>query len=108
LDFAAASSKANFGPFNLPEPSIPDTVSISPDYIGGDSKGAYDFSEIQQYSDLEYLQLETTLGIRYKLRPSWLMYWSVTWMKTEDDQPYVYSDQTGSVWWFSLGMTAVF
>jgi hypothetical protein len=105
---AVASSQADFGSFMLPEPAIPDSVSISPDYVGGTSKGAYDFSEIQKYSDLDYVQIEGTLGLRYRLRPSSVLYGSMTWLNTDDNQPYVYGDQTGAVWFFSLGMSAVF
>ena len=108
FDTAIAYSKGNFDSFFLPEPAIPDSVTISPDYPGGSSKGAYDFSEIQDYSDLEYLQIEGTLGVRYQIKARSSLYGSVTWMMTDDVKPYVYGDLSGAVWYYALGMTSTF
>lgn len=108
FDSAFAYSQGTFDSFFLPEPEIPDNVTISPNYPGGTSKGAYDFSEIQAYSDLEYLQFEGTLGLRYRLKAQSSLYGSVTWLMTDDVKPYVYGDLSGAVWYYALGMSTVF
>ncbi|MCP4571073.1 MAG: hypothetical protein GY838_01850 [bacterium] len=112
LDFfvegVIAMSQGSFTPFNLPEPEgIPADVHISPDHAGA-SKGAYDFSGIGDYSDLDYNQLEGTLGANYKLDKRAKLYASVNLLDLQDDQPYVYGDLTGSIITYAAGMTVGF
>jgi hypothetical protein len=108
LEGVYARSKGSFAPFDLPEPEgIPADVPISPDYAGG-SKGAYDFSGIGDYSDLDYSQFEGTLGVNYKLDRRASVYASVNLLDLEDDQPYVYGDLTGWIKTYAAGMTVGF
>ncbi len=104
-----SQAKSSFDPFDLPLPEgIPDDVNISPEYPGGTSKGAYDFSVISDYSDLDYTQLEGTLGLNYKLDPTASVYASINLMDLQDDQEYVYGDLTGSIITYAAGMTMGF
>lgn len=104
-----SKSKGSFDPFDIPLPEdIPEDVNISPDYPGDTSKGAYDFSVISDYSDLDYTQLEGTLGVNYKLDKTATVYASVNLMDLQDDQVYVYGDLTGSIITYAAGMTMGF
>lgn len=103
-----AMSKGSFAPFDLPEPEgIDPDVHISPDHAGG-SKGAYDFTVISDYSDLEYTQLEGTVGMNYKLDKRAAVYATVNLMDLQDDQPYVYGDMSGAIVTYAAGMTVGF
>jgi hypothetical protein len=103
-----AASKGSFAPFDLPEPEgIPADVEISPDHAGS-SKGAYDFTVISDYSDLDYTQLEGTVGLNYKLDRRAKVYASVNLLDLQDDQPYVYGDLTGAIVTYAAGMTVGF
>ncbi len=88
-----------------PEGIDPD-VAISPDRT--DSKADYDFSTINEYSDLDYGQLEGTLGATYKLDSGASVYGSVNVMDLQDDQTYVYGDLTGMLVTYAAGMTVGF
>ena len=102
-------SEAGFSPFNLPEPTdIPDHVRISPDYPGGTTKGAYDFSGIGEYSDLKYTQLEGTLGANYRVAPRATLYGAINLLDLQDDQQYVYGDLTGAIVTYAAGMAVGF
>ena len=81
-------------------------VAISPDRT--DSTADYDFSTINEYSDLDYGQLEGTLGVNYKLDAGATVYGSVNVMDLQDDQPYVYGDLTGALVTYAAGMTVGF
>jgi hypothetical protein len=101
-------SQADFDAFDLPEPTgIPEESPISPDRDGA-TKGAYDFSMIQEYSDLDYRRVDATLGLRVHYSPRASAYGSVTWMHLDDRQPYVYGDLNGSVYVYALGATMTF
>jgi hypothetical protein len=107
LEGVYAISKDRFDPFNLPLPEgIPEEVRISPDR--DPTKGAYDYSMIQEYSDLDYRRLDTTLGLRWTYSPRASVTGSVTWMNIDDKQPYVYSDLSGSVVVYAAGATVKF
>jgi hypothetical protein len=104
-----SKSKGSFDPFDMPLPDdIPEDVNISPDYPGGSSKGAYDFTVISDYSDLDYTQLEGTVGVNYMLDKAASLYASVNLMDLQDDQVYVYGDLTGSIITYAAGMTMGF
>ena len=101
-------SQGSFAPFNLPEPEgIPADVHISPDHDPV-SKGAYDVTGIGDYSDLDYNQVEGTLGLNYKLATRAKLYGSVTLLDLQDDQAYVYGDLSGSIITYAAGMTVGF
>ncbi len=103
------TAKGSFDPFDIPLPEdIPEDVNISPDFPGGSSKGAYDYTVISDYSDLDYTQLEGTFGVNYKLDRKASVYGSVNLMDLQDDQTYVYGDLTGSIITYAAGMTVGF
>ncbi len=102
------TAKGSFDPFDLPLPDdIPADVAISPDHVG-DSKGAYDFTGIGDYSDLDYTTLEGTFGVNYKLDQRATLYGSVNVVDLQDDQTYVYGDLTGNIVTYATGMTVGF
>ncbi len=101
-------AEGSFEPFDLPLPDdIPADIQISPDHVG-DSKGAYDFTVISDYSDLDYTTLEGTLGMNYKLDDKATLYGSVNLVDLQDDQVYVYGDLTGQIVTYAAGMTVGF
>ena len=112
LDFfvegVMSMSQGRFAASNLPEPEgIPSDVHISPDHPGA-SKGAYDFTVISDYSDLDYTQLEGTVGANYKLGKRAKVYASVNLLDLQDDQAYVYGDLSGWIATYAAGMTVGF
>lgn len=91
---------------NVTPEGIDPGVAISPDRT--DSTADYDFSAINEYSDLDYTQLEGTLGVNYKLDGAATVYGSVNVMDLQDDQTYVYGDLTGMLVTYAAGMTVGF
>ena len=63
---------------------------------------------ISDYSDLEYAQLEGTLGVNYKLDSRASVYGSVNLMDLKDDQLYVYGDLSGQIVTYAAGMSVGF
>lgn len=97
-----ALTEASFTPFDQPEAVWSATDPEAP------RNWDNDYSRIQAYSDLEYTQLEATLGGSYKVAPDWSVYGGVTLMDLQDDQPYVYGDLDGRLVLWSTGMTVGF
>jgi hypothetical protein len=60
-------------------------------------------SELGTYSDLEYLEYRTTLGVRYQTGQHVQAFASVSYYDLEDDAPYL-QDATGSVGIFAAGL----
>lgn len=97
----------SFGDLSPEEGAIHEESIISPEHDGG-SKGAYDFSVISDYSDLDYTTLEGTFGVNYKLDQHARLYGSVNLMDLQDDQAYVYGDLTGAIVTYAAGMSLGF
>lgn len=97
----------SFGDLSPAAGEVPPEISISPEHPGS-SKGAYDFSGISDYSDLDYTQLNGTLGANYRLDKAATVYGSVNLMDLQDDQTYVYGDLTGTIVTYAAGMTLGF
>ena len=91
---------------NVTPVGIEDTVPISPD--NENSTANYDFSTVNEYSDLDYSQFEGTLGVNYKLDSKASVYGSVNLMDLQDDQEYVYGDLSGMLVTYAAGMTVGF
>jgi len=87
-----AITKGSFDPFELGE------LEEAPAHWDND------FSKFGEFSDLEYTQIEFTLGGTYALMPTTALQASVSWMDLTDDQPYVYGDLSGSLLFTRLGM----
>ena len=56
----------------------------------------YDFSEVHEYSELEYTEIRATAGLRYKLNEKLGVFASASLYDVDDDNPYL-QDATGSV-----------
>jgi len=107
LEGVYSLSKGNFSSFTELTPTgLPDDANISPDNPA--STADYDFSKINEYSDLDYAQLEGTLGVNYKLDKKATVYGSVNLMDLQDNQAYVYGDLTGAIITYAAGMTVGF
>jgi len=107
LEAVYSMSKGSFSSFTelVPE-GLPVDAPISPD--NPNSTADYDFSSINEYSDLDYAQLEGTLGVNYKLDKKATVYGSVNLMDLQDNQAYVYGDLTGAIITYAAGMTVGF
>ena len=106
LEAVFTGAKGSFDPFDLPTPDIPDdTANIYPDDT---STADYDFSGINEYSDLDYATMEGTIGVNYKLDKKTSVYSAINVIDLTDDQAYVYGDLSGSLVTYSAGMTMKF
>ena len=56
----------------------------------------YDFSSINQYSDLAYTQFSVSVGAEYTLSPRVSLTADATYIDLTDDQGYVYGIESGS------------
>lgn len=97
---ALALTKGSFSPFTQPAASWEDDAAPR--------NWDNDYSRIQAYSDLDYTQLEATLGGSYKVADASRLYGSLTLMDLGDDQPYVYGDLDGRLVIYSAGMQVDF
>ncbi len=107
LEGVYSLSKGSFSAWGDVTPTdVPADANISPDNPA--STATYDFSTVNEYSDLDYKQLEGTLGVNYKLDKRATVYGSVNLMDLKDDQEYVYGDLTGMIVTYAAGMTVGF
>jgi hypothetical protein len=107
LESVYSLSKGSYAAWgDLTPTDIPADAPISPDNPA--STASYDFSMVNEYSDLDYQQLEGTLGINYKLDKNAKVYGSVNLMDLQDSQAYVYGDLTGAIVTYAAGMTVGF
>ena len=107
LEGVYSMSTGSFSSFTgLTPEGIDPTFPISPENPA--SVADYDFSSINEYSDLDYSQLEGTLGVNYKLDKKATVYGSVNLMDLQDDQVYVYGDLSGMLVTYAAGMTVGF
>jgi hypothetical protein len=107
LEGVYALSRGSFSEIGDVVPAgIDPAVNISPDRTDGTAD--YDYSMINTYSDLDYGQLEGTVGVNYKLDAKASVYGSVNLMDLQDDQPYVYGDMSGLLVTYAAGMTVGF
>ena len=107
LEGVYSLSKGSFSAWGDETPTdVPEDANISPDNLA--STANYDFSKVNQYSDLDDRQLEGTLGVNYKLDKRARVYGAVNLMDLKDDQEYVYGDLTGMIVTYAAGMTVGF
>ena len=64
----------------------------------------YDFSSINQYSDLAYAQFDVSVGAEYTLSPRLSLTADVTYIDLTDDQGYVYGMESGSFYVVRTGV----
>jgi hypothetical protein len=107
LEGVYALSKGSFSEIGdvVPE-GIEPGVNISPE--NPDGTADYDYATINTYSDLDYTQLEATVGVNYKLDAKASVYGSVNLMDLQDDETYVYGDLSGMLVTYAAGMTVGF
>jgi hypothetical protein len=67
----------------------------------------YDFTEVHDYSNLEYDELRITLGANYEVLPSVKLFGAVALYDLDDNEPYL-QNTTGSVTVVSGGITWMF
>ena len=107
LESVYSLSKGSFSTWGDVTPTgVPEDANISPE--NPDSTADYDFSMVNEYSDLDYTQLSGTLGVNYKLDKRATVYGSVNLLDLKDDQEYVYGDLTGAIITYAAGMTVGF
>ena len=107
LESVYSLSKGSFSAWGDVTPTgVPEDANISPE--NPDSTADYDFSTVNEYSDLDYTQLSGTLGVNYKLDKRATVYGSVNLLDLKDDQEYVYGDLTGAIITYAAGMTVGF
>lgn len=64
----------------------------------------YDFSSINQYSDLAYTQFNVSVGAEYKLSPRVSLTMDAVYYDLTDDKGYVYGIETGSLYIIRSGL----
>ncbi len=106
-----ASEKFKFymdGTYTKSEGSFTSFGVLDDSPVGGVGNQDLDYTETNEYSDLDFTLLELVYGVSFKVDTNARLYSSVTFMDLTDDQPYVYGDQDGSVTFYSAGMTVGF
>lgn len=110
IEGAYVLSEASFDPFDITVPLIEDPDNpgefIEPEFAN--YEGDFDFSTINEYSDLDYAQLEATVGLKYKMNGRSSLYGSVNIMDLRDDQQYVYGALTSTLLTYAAGMNVAF
>jgi hypothetical protein len=87
------------GTLNMGEmPQVPQEVT---DNIAA---ADYDFSSINQYSDLAYAQFDVSVGAEYVLSPRVSLTADATYFDLTDDKGYVYGVETGSFYVVRTGV----
>lgn len=64
----------------------------------------YDFSSINQYSDLAYAQFDLSVGAEYTLSPRVSLTADATYIDLTDDEGYVYGIESGSFYVVRTGV----
>ncbi len=90
LDGAFSHTEAAFDPINMP---------VTPERLEAEEvihAAQYDYSTINNYSDLDYDFLNLRLGLDYSLSPSFGLTFDVDYYDLTDNQGYVYGVESGS------------
>ena len=64
----------------------------------------YDFSAIDEYSDLAYAQFDVSVGAEYELSPRVTLTADATYIDLTDDEGYVYGIESGSFYILRTGV----
>jgi hypothetical protein len=88
-------SEASFVPIMMPQAPAEATNEIA--------ASDYDYSSVDQYSDLSYEWLTLSLGAEYKLSPQVSLTADADYYDLTDDQPYVYGVESGSFYVIRTG-----
>jgi hypothetical protein len=68
----------------------------------------YDFSTVNEFSDLEYNQLELVVGGSRQIGDHSSAYLKVAYFDLNDERPYTYGDLSGSVVFVASGVKVGF
>ena len=71
-------------------------------------KADYDFSEVGDYSDLKFAQLELSSRVTRRISDRSSVYLGVGYYDLDDKAAYVYGDMTGSVLYTQSGVRVRF
>lgn len=88
-------SEASFDPILMPQV---DTL-VTNDIAASD----YDYSAVNQYSDISYDWFTLSLGLEYKLSPQVSLTADANYYDLTDNQPYVYGAESGSFYVIRTG-----
>ncbi len=88
-------SEASFDPIQMPQAPAEVTNEIA--------ASDYDYSSVDQYSDLSYEWFTLSLGLEYKLSPQVSLTADADYYDLTDDQPYVYGAESGSFYVIRTG-----
>lgn len=58
----------------------------------------YHFDQMHEYSNIDFTMWQLELGGDYKLTPVWRLTASLAYADLADSQPYVYGDESGSMY----------
>jgi len=83
-------STAEFDPVIMPDPPS----EVLDEIIAGN----YDYSKVHTYSDLSYKQLAGSMKLDYRFSPRISWRGEIQYSKFDDDNGYVYGNETGSVY----------
>jgi len=105
LGGSIAISKGSFSPIDL--------ELTEEAYVAGtdDTKiehADYDFSEVNDYSDLDFTQLQVWGKGTREILDNASIYVGVGYIDLQDDQPYIYGDQSGELAYVHSGLMFVF
>ena len=95
LEGSYLQSEASFDPIQMPQ--VP--AEVTNEIVAGD----YDYSIVNQYSDLSYGWLTLSLGAEYKLSPNVSLTADADYYDLVDDEPYVYGVESGSFYVIRTG-----
>jgi hypothetical protein len=84
------NSSASLDPVKMPD-------------VGGRTEGSlehmdYNFDQVHKYSDIDFTLWQVHLGCEYRLSPVWNLTLSGAIADLQDDAPYVYGDETGTIY----------
>ncbi len=89
-------TEGSFDPVQMPD--------VSQEILDEIHSGNYDYSEIHEYSDLDYQQLEVGVSASYQFAPDIRFDLGATYYDLTDDEGWVYGNETGSLWIVRAGV----
>lgn len=94
------------GSYSLSEASFAAVEMETPETVT--AHGNYDYSEINTFSDLKFSQIEAWAKGVVEVYDRTSVYLGVGYYDLQDDEPYIYGDQSGDVAYVQSGLKVVF
>lgn len=88
-------SSALLDPVNFPD--------VTPRLDGELEHMDYTFDKMHEYSDIDFTLWQVEVGCEYKLSPVWRITASAGIADLSDSQPYVYGDESGTMYLVRAG-----